>query len=93
MQKRVHIFVSGRVQGVFFRANARHFALEMGLTGWAKNLEDGRVELIAEGEEESLKEWLVLVKRGPITAKVEKAEVKWEGFKGEFADFSIRYQF
>ena len=91
MQKRVHIFVSGRVQGVFFRANARHFAEKLGLTGWARNLEDGRVEIIAEGEEKTLKEFVKLVKRGPITAKVEKSEAKWEEFQNEFEDFSIRY--
>ena len=90
MKKRVHVFVSGRVQGVFFRANARHFAKELGLTGWAKNLDDGRVELVAEGEEKPLREWVKLVKCGPITSKVEKAEIKREKFEGEFTDFEIR---
>ncbi len=91
MKKRVHIFVSGRVQGVFFRANAKHFAKEMGLTGWTKNLEDGRVELVAEGDEEKLKEWLVLVKRGPVAAKVDGLDVNWEKFQNEFGGFSITY--
>jgi len=91
MKKRVHIFVSGRVQGVFFRANAKHFALEMGLTGWTKNLEDGRVELVAEGEEEILKDWVVLVKCGPITGKVDGSDIKWEKFQDEFGNFEIRY--
>jgi len=48
MKKRIHMFVSGRVQGVFYRVNARHFAKELGLTGWVRNLEDGRVELVAD---------------------------------------------
>lgn len=91
MQKRVHILVSGRVQGVFFRANTRHFAERLGIRGWVRNLENGRVEIVAEGEEEVLKEFVELVKRGPITAKVEKAEIEWQEFRGEFPGFSIRY--
>ena len=91
MKKRVHIFVSGRVQGVFFRANSKHFAEKLGLTGWVRNLEDGRVEIVAEGEEEKLREFVALVKRGPITAKVEGAEVEWLQALSEFKDFQIRY--
>jgi len=91
MKKRVHIFVSGRVQGVFFRANSKHFAEKLGLTGWVRNLEDGRVEIVAEGEEEKLKDFVALVKRGPITAKVEGAEVEWLQALSEFKDFQIRY--
>lgn len=91
MKKRVHILVSGRVQGVFFRANSKHFAEKLGLTGWARNLEDGRVEIVAEGEEENLVNFVALVKRGPITAKVEEAKVEWASPSNEFNDFQIRY--
>ena len=91
MKKRLHVLVSGRVQGVFFRANTKHFAEKFGLTGWVKNLKDGRVEIVAEGEEEKLREFLALVKRGPITAKVENAEFEWLPALSEFTDFQIRY--
>lgn len=90
MKVRVHIFVSGRVQGVFFRHNTKKKALELGLTGWVKNLPDGRVEAVFEGERDKIDKILEWAKKGPFLAKVEKLDVKEEDYKGEFDDFEIK---
>jgi acylphosphatase len=90
MPKRLHVLVSGRVQGVFFRMHARQWAEGLGLKGWVKNLPDGSVEAVAEGEEKVLLEFLELLKQGPPSAQVEKAEVKWEKCRKEFAGFEVR---
>lgn len=75
---RAHVFIEGRVQGVFYRAWARDSAIDFGLTGWVRNLEDGRVELVAEGEKGQLKKLIELIKKGPPLAKVEHLDVVWE---------------
>lgn len=68
--KCVHLIVSGRVQGVFFRDNTRKKANELGLNGYAKNLADGDVEVVAEGNEDKLKELIDFIKKGPGIASV-----------------------
>jgi acylphosphatase len=88
---RVHIVVHGYVQGIFFRFNTKKFALDLGLKGYAKNLQDGTVEVVAEGPEEKLKELVEFCKRGPELAKVSKIDVKFEKLKNEFEGFEIRY--
>lgn len=81
----MHCFVSGRVQGVFYRANTQRKAVELGLTGWVRNLDDGRVEAMLFGEAENMalmKDWLW---QGPSAAKVvavEMNEVPWQAFTG-----------
>ncbi|MCS7240325.1 MAG: acylphosphatase [Candidatus Bipolaricaulota bacterium] len=88
--KRVHIFVSGRVQGVFFRAHTRDLAQRLGLGGFVRNLPDGRVEVVAEGPEEKLQELIAFCHHGPPLAQVTGVEVHWEEFTGEFHTFSVR---
>lgn len=88
---RAHIFVSGIVQGVFFRASMREVARKYGVTGWVRNLPDGRVEAVLEGSEEAVKKVIEWAHRGPPLARVENVEVRWEEYKGEFRDFSIRW--
>lgn len=88
---RVHIFVSGKVQGVFFREKTRRLAEALGLTGWARNLPDGRVEIIAEGEKEKIEEILEFARRGSKMAKVDGIEVEWQEFRGEFKNFDIKF--
>ena len=90
MKKSVRILVSGRVQGVFFRYSARQHAEELGLTGYARNLNDGRVEIIAEGEEYGLKSLLSWVHRGPSGAYVDRVEIEWRPIKNVFSSFAIR---
>ena len=89
--RRVHLFISGRVQGVFFRSNTQDEARALGLTGLVRNLPDGRVEVVAEGEEEDLKELIKWCHKGPPGARVREVEVNWERFTGEFDQFQIRY--
>jgi acylphosphatase len=87
--KQVHLFVRGRVQGVFFRASAQREARRLGLTGWVKNRPDGRVEILVEGEEEALKDLIGWANRGPSAARVEGVDTRWRGFVGDFSDFRI----
>lgn len=88
---RAHLFVSGWVQGVFFRANTRDKALRYGVKGWVRNLPDGRVEVICEGEREDIQRLIEWCKKGPPGARVEDVEVHWEEYRGEFETFSIKY--
>ncbi|HLG19972.1 MAG TPA: acylphosphatase [Bdellovibrionota bacterium] len=77
MVKRFRAIVSGRVQGVFYRATARDQAMDLGLKGFVRNLPDGCVELEAEGEEEALESLLRWSQHGPPSARVEKVTVEW----------------
>ena len=87
--RRVHIFVSGRVQGVFFRRSIKNKAVKLGLTGWVKNLADGRVEAVFEGDKDKIEEIIMWAKRGSFLAKVENLEVIRENYDGEFQSFKI----
>jgi len=89
--KRVHIFVSGRVQGVLFRYETRKTAKSLDVKGWVKNLPDGRVEVVAEGEKDKIDNLIEFLKKGPPAARVDKVDVKTEEYKGEFEDFNVRY--
>ena len=88
-QKRIQLVVRGRVQGVFYRATAQREARILGLTGWVKNRPDGSVEMVVEGEEDSVKDFLAWAQAGPATARVDKVETKWRSYTGEFSDFRI----
>lgn len=88
---RAHIFVSGRVQGVFFRQNTRKKARELGISGWVKNLPDGRVEAVLEESKEKIEEIIEWAKQGSVIARVDEIEVFWEEHKGEFNDFAIKH--
>lgn len=90
MNKRVHVWVSGQVQGVFFRASARDKAVGLGLSGWARNLPDGRVEILAEGEPRRIAEFLDWCRTGPPRARVEECRVIEEAPLGESGEFTVR---
>ena len=90
-EARVHIFVSGRVQGVFFRENTRKRAKKLGITGWVRNLPDGRVEAVFEGDKDKVEELISWAKKGPMFAKVDGVEVILEEYKEEFDNFEIKY--
>jgi len=85
--KRAHLWVSGRVQGVYFRQSTETRARELGLVGWVRNLPDGRVEAIAEGPEDALEAWIAFCHVGPPAARVEHVEIQWEAPSGTFARF------
>lgn len=89
--ERVHIWVSGKVQGVWYRATTVEEAKKLGLTGWVRNLPDGRVEIVAEGPRESLERLIAWCHEGPPLAVVDEVKVVWEPYTGEFANFSIAY--
>ena len=91
MKIRAHIFVSGRVQGVFFRDHTQRWASSSGLTGWVRNLFDGRVEAVVEGERGRIEELIARLKQGPPMADVTNVDVTWENFKGEFEGFRITW--
>lgn len=87
---RIHVFVSGRVQGVFFRVETRHEARKRNVTGWVKNTFDGRVEAIFEGQREDVEAMVEFCRKGPSGAKVTGVDVQGQQYVGEFTDFKIR---
>jgi acylphosphatase len=87
---RAHVYVSGIVQGVFFRYETRRIAQELGVKGWVRNLPDGRVEAVFEGEEKTVNEMMEFCRKGPPGARVTGIKVEWEEYKGEFDSFTIR---
>ena len=88
--RRAHVFVSGLVQGVGFRAFVKANADELKLTGWVKNLADGRVEAVIEGPAGNVAALIEKLKRGPAAAKVDKVDVADEKPTGEFKTFDVR---
>jgi acylphosphatase len=88
---RVHLFIEGRVQGVFFRAFTRDIAHALGLNGWVRNLRDGRVEAIFEGEKDAIEKAIKECYIGPPGARVTNIEVKWEEYIGDMKGFAIKY--
>lgn len=87
--KQVQLTVTGRVQGVFFRASTRREAKRLGLTGWVKNRADGAVEMCVEGEEEALKRMVAWAHHGPEAARVDKVDIRWSACVGGSSDFEI----
>lgn len=88
---RVHVYVEGLVQGVGYRFFTVRVARALGLRGFVRNLDDGRVEVVAEGDESSLRQLLEELSIGPSGADVEDLDVKWEKPTGDFKDFTILY--
>ena len=86
---RVELRIVGRVQGVFYRASARARARVLGLTGYARNLDDGAVEVVAEGDEESLERLVAWCRIGPSAARVTRVDVTRAPATGEFAGFDV----
>jgi acylphosphatase len=88
---RVHLIISGFVQGVFYRASTREVAFQLGLKGWVRNLPDGRVEAVFEGPVEKIRQAVKWCYKGPPGARVTKIDEKWQEYTGEFHSFDIRY--
>ena len=89
--KRVHLAVTGSVQGVGFRFFAVHLARRLNVTGWVRNRGDGAVEAVAEGEAGMVREFVEGIRRGPVSADVRGLEVTPEPFRGEFDCFEVTY--
>lgn len=89
-ETRAHVFVSGRVQGVYYRASTREAAENRGIAGWVRNLDDGRVEAVFEGSEEDVDAMVEWCHTGSSGAKVEAVEAVFEDPEG-LEGFEIRY--
>ena len=87
---RAHVYVSGIVQGVFFRQKTKRQAESLGVNGWVRNLPDGRVEAVFEGEEEAVRALVDYCRHGPSYARVTNIDVLWEPHRGEFSGFETR---
>jgi len=90
-EARAHVFIEGRVQGVFYRAFTRDIAHTLGLKGWVRNLHDGRVEAVLEGKKGLIEHVIQKCYAGPPGARVTNIEVKWEEFIGDLKGFAIKY--
>ncbi len=86
---RAHVYVSGRVQGVSFRYSTYHQARRAGVGGWVRNLSDGRVEALFEGDAEAVRRLVERCRRGPPGAFVEDIAVEWGEAAGTFRTFTI----
>lgn len=88
-QKRVHIFVKGKVQGVYFRQGMKDFAEKKNVRGWVRNLQDKRVEAILEGKEDDVNSVIEWSHMGPSNAIVDNVEIINENYMDEFSKFEI----
>ena len=86
---RAHVFVAGRVQGVFFRESMRRRARELGVCGYVRNLPDGRVEVVLEGEEGAVQGAVRYAREGPGLSRVIDVDVREEPYRGEFDAFEV----
>lgn len=89
--QRVRVFVKGKVQGVFFRQALKVKAIQNGVFGWVRNLDDGRVEAILEGNEENVNTLVEWCHGGPANARVEDVDIKNEKYSNEFSKFDVLY--
>ena len=89
MLSRSRLIITGLVQGVFFRREITFLARRIGVTGWTRNLHDGSVEVVAEGQKEALEKLIQFCRTGPAGARVDQVRIEWGDFKGEFRGFRI----
>jgi len=89
--ERAHVVISGRVQGVFFRAETQRAALRLGVSGWVRNRPDGTVEALFEGPAQAVRQAVDWCWQGSTMSKVSDVEIEWQEFAGEFETFSITY--
>lgn len=89
MKRRVTLIIHGEVQGVSFRSSARFEARQRALTGYIRNNPNKTTEIVAEGQEEKLQEFIRWCSRGPLEADVTKVETAWQDYKSEFTEFNI----
>ena len=90
MIRGVKLLISGRVQGVYFRLFAQKKAKQLGINGYAKNLVDGRVEIMAQADNSSIESFIKWSNKGPITARVDEVEVSEWPVEEQFTTFEIR---
>ena len=88
---RAHLIISGRVQGVFFRAKTQQAATMVGVTGWVRNKRDGTVEAVIEGDRSDVVSLINWCKHGPSLSRVDDVDVNWQDYEGAFDEFTVRY--
>ncbi len=88
---RAHVVIYGLVQGVYFRSSTRDKAVRLGVGGWVRNLPDGSVEAVFEGEKKKVEEIVGWCYKGPSGANVVKVNLSWQSYKAEFKHFDVRY--
>jgi acylphosphatase len=88
MKKSVRLYISGTVQGIFYRGFIKENAEKLGIKGFVRNLEDGRVEIFCEGNPEEVKKMIAICKKGPRHAEIKKVEEKEEKFQN-FKTFKV----
>ena len=91
MKVKAHVIVSGMVQGVYFRLKTRNKATQHGVTGWVRNLPNGKVEAVFEGEKADVVHLINFCRKGPAGARVQDLNIKCEEYKGDFRDFKVIY--
>ncbi len=88
---RAHVWVTGRVQGVGFRAFVQQAGAHYRLTGWVRNIGYDQVETVAEGPRSEVEQFVVTVRSGPRASRVDEARLEWETPTGEFHNFDVRH--
>ncbi len=88
---RARLTVSGRVQGVFYRGNTVEQAVALSLAGEVRNMSNGDVSVVAEGDKEKIEKLIAWCRVGPEYARVDSVDVAWQEYQGEFTDFSVGY--
>lgn len=89
-KRRVHVWVKGRVQAVGFRAFVQQNSIQIGVTGWVRNVGSDTVEAVAEGTKEQIERFLEMIKRGPSISRVDELREEWEQVTGEFTSFGMK---
>ena len=84
-----HLIVSGKVQGVFYRASCQEIAVKYGLKGWVKNISTGQVEVLAQGEKEKIEKLIEWCKKGPPNAKVSEVKIEWKNLTNTYKSFEV----
>ena len=87
---RAHIWVTGRVQGVGFRAHVEYYGLQIGVTGWVRNVGYNTVETVAEGTSLQIEKIIEIIKQGPRASRVDEARIEYETVTGEFNEFGVK---
>ena len=87
----VHILVTGKVQGVFFRQATKVIAIKNHVTGWVKNLESGQVEILLEGKDQNVNSIVEWCHNGPANSRVDEIKIKQQKFSGQYSNFEVRY--
>ena len=92
MKREARVIISGMVQGVSFRYFVASMAKKAGVSGWVRNTEDGKVEAVFEGDEDSVKKMVDSCRTGPPSSNVESIDVRWGAYSGKYERFTIASQ-